>query len=284
MTDDHVLDQGERYDRIADGYGTWWGPVLEPAALELLDFVAPDAATARRVVDVGTGTGTVALAAARRWPSLEVVGVDASEAMLAAARRAAEAARVPEGQPGVTFTRAYADRLPLDDASADLVLSSFVYQLVPSRGRALREAHRILAPGGRLAYVTWLEGATPFAPDAAFDDALEAVGLDPRGDADDDGRAGDVPTPGAAAAQARRAGFRSVAAHAGAVRHDFTPESWLGFLAEFDEQDLFASLDRDLRGRLEEELLHRLRALAPADLRLELPVVYVTGRRSGPAG
>lgn len=275
-----MTDQGERYDRIADGYATWWAPVLAPAALALLDLVADDAAGARRAMDVGAGTGTLALAAAERWPDLAIVAVDASDEMLAVARRAAAARGIPEGAPGVTFTRAYADRLPAGDGSVDLVLSSFVYQLVPSRGRALGEAVRVLAPGGRLGYVTWLEGTVTFPPDAVFDEVLDAIGLDPAaGDGDDDGRAGDVPSVGAAAAQARRAGLRDVRAHAGAARHDFTPESYLGFLADFDEADLFGSLDPDLRARLEGELLARLRGLPPADLRLELPVVYVTGRR-----
>lgn len=280
-----MTDQGERYDRIAHGYATWWAPVLEPAALALLDLVAEDAGRARRAVDVGTGTGTLALAAAERWPELGIVALDASEEMLAAARQAAATRGVPEASPGVTFTRGHADRLPLEDGSVDLVISSFVYQLVPSRGRALREAARILAPGGRLAYVTWLEGDVAFVPDTAFDEALEEVGLDSgRGEDEDDDRAGDVPSIAAGAAQARREGFREVAARAGMARYDFTPETYLGFLAEFDEEDLFRSLARDLRARLEEELLARLRALAPADLRVELPVVYVTGRRSATRG
>lgn len=275
-----MTDQGERYDRIAAGYARWWAPVLRPAALALLDLVASDAAAARTVVDVGTGTGTLASAAAERWPHLEIVAVDASDEMLAAARR-----HRPAAAPGkVTWLAGHADRLPLADASADVVVSSFVYQLVPSRIRALREAARVLRPGGRLGYVTWLAATVEWGPDAALDDALDAVGLDPRGEPEDDGRAGDVPSVRAAAEQARRAGFGEVRAHGGVARHDFTPESAVAFYAEFDEEDRFRSLDRGRRARLEAELLARLRMLSPDDLRLELPVVYLTGRRSGPGG
>lgn len=270
-----MTDQGERYDRIAAGYARWWAPVLRPAALALLDLVAEDASRARTAVDVGTGTGTLATAAADRWRQLEVIAVDASDEMLAAARQHASRA-VSER---VSWLHGRADRLPLPDAAADLVVSSFVYQLVPSRTRALREAVRVLRPGGRLGYVTWLAATVDWAPDAAFDDALEAVGLEPRGDPENDGRAGDVPSARAGATQARRAGLREVRGHEGAVRHDFTPDSYLAFLAEFDEEDRFRALDPERRARLEAELLARLRSLSRDQLRLELPVVYVTGRR-----
>jgi len=282
-----MTDQQARYDRIAEGYATWWAPVLAPAAVALLDLVAADAAHARRLVDVGTGTGTLAIAAAERWPHLEVVAVDASDAMLSGAHRDATVRLGDPSSPArarLRIAQGTADRLPSIADASDLVVSSFVYQLVPSRGRALREARRILRPGGRLAYVTWLDGEVRFAGDRALDEALAAVGLDPRGEVDADGRAGDVPSVRAAADQLRRAGFRGVTAHAGVVRHDFAPRAWLGFLTEFDEEDLFRSLDAGVRARLESELLARLEALSPDELRLELPVVYATGIRPGDGG
>ena len=59
-----MIDQAERYDRIAAGYAQWWAPVLEPRATALLDRAAADVeAGARRLVDIGTGTGTLARAA-----------------------------------------------------------------------------------------------------------------------------------------------------------------------------------------------------------------------------
>jgi SAM-dependent methyltransferase len=282
-----MTDQQARYDRIAEGYATWWAPVLAPAAFALLDLVAAEAQDSRRLVDVGTGTGTLAIAAAARWPHLEILAVDASEAMLSGAHRQAAARLGDPASPARTRLRiaqGTADRLPPDADGSDLVVSSFVYQLVPSRGRALREARRVLRPGGRLAYVTWLDGEVRFAGDRALDEALAAAGLEPRGDLEEDGRAGDVPSVRAAADQLRRAGFRNATAHAGIVRHDFSPRSWLGFLAEFDEEDLFESLDPGARARLEHELLGRLEALSPDELRLELPVVYATGVRPGDGG
>ena len=75
----------------------------------------------------------------------------------------------------------------------------------------------------------------------------------------------------------RNAGVR---ARPDILAHQFTPEAYLGFLARFDDEDLFATLDAGLRARLERELLARLRDLPPDGLRLEYPIVYVTGRRT----
>ena len=77
-----------RYDAAAERYGTWWGPVLAPTAGRLLDRVALPAMDGVRILDVGAGTGLLAIEAIRRWPAARVVGLDASTGMLevAAAR------------------------------------------------------------------------------------------------------------------------------------------------------------------------------------------------------
>jgi len=63
------------------------------------------------------------------------------------------------------------------------------------------------------------------------------------------------------------------------VDHAFTPESFLAFLARFDDEDLFSTMDADTRTAVERELLARLRALPPGGLRLRLPIAYATARR-----
>src|SRR5215831_3182795 len=115
-----------------------------------------------------------------------------------------------------------ADALPFADGAFDLAVTSFVLQLVPSRHRALREIRRVLAPGGRLALVTWLRGGEPFAADAAYDDALEAAGFEPR---EPGGGHDDIESAAAAEAILRRAGFAKATARAEAFAHRFTPES-----------------------------------------------------------
>jgi hypothetical protein len=134
----------------------------------------------------------------------------------------------------------------------------------------------VLRRGGQLAYVTWLRGGTPFAGDDAFDDALVAVGLEPR---ERGGGNDDPASPEAAVAQLRRAGYADARARADLLVHTFTPDGFAGFLARFDEEDLFATMEAATRARLETELLARLRALPPGGLRLALPIVYATARR-----
>jgi SAM-dependent methyltransferase len=166
--------------------------------------------------------------------------------------------------------------LPLDSDSVDAATSSFVYQLVPSRYRALRDARRVLRPGGTLGYVTWLAGGR-FGADEAYDEALEAAGLEP-----EDRTAGheEPDEPGPLVAQLRRAGFAGVSARRGALEHVFTPEGYLEFIARFDDEDRFATLDSGQRAALEADLLRRLRAMDPIGLRMCLPLAYLTGGRS----
>ncbi len=272
----------DRYDRHATSYGRWWAPVLERTALSLLDAVATmvDGDGPARILDVGTGTGVLALAAARRWPSASVVGLDGSAGMLGVARADAERRLPPDALGRLEWRSALAERLPFEDGTFDMAVSSFVYQLVPDRLAALREACRVLVPGGILAYVTWLDADEDFAPQAAFEDLVAEEGLDERFDLDD-GRSGDLASPAAAAAQLRRAGFRDVRARPGWLEHRWTARSYLEFLERYEAADVFDSLDRVGRARLRRRMAERLAVLAAEDLAWRAPVVTAVGRRPG---
>lgn len=272
-----MTEQAERYDRIATGYARWWAPIIAPQAIGVLAHLEPAiAAGARRIVDIGTGTGTLAIAALRRWPDVEVVGVDASSGMAEVA--AAEADRLLDAadRPRFDSRVAFADDMPFDDGHFDVAMSSFVFQLVPNRFRALREAHRVLRSGGTLAYVSWLADTRAFGPDADFDAALEEIGIGAR---DWDDRPGDLTSVDAAIAQLRRAGFSAVSAEAGLLEHQFDVEGYVGFMTTFDEEDLVQSLDPDEREALLAGLRRRLRARPAADLVLRLPTVTARGTR-----
>jgi SAM-dependent methyltransferase len=283
-----MTDQQVRYDLIAEGYATWWSPVHRAATLRLLDEIADEvpgmgtgaASTAGdpgpvRVLDVGCGTGALSVAAAERWPAVTVDGIDSSDGMLAIAR-AHLVERPAAVRERVRYGQAWADRLPFDDGSFDVVVSAFVLQLVPSAPRALREMRRVLRPGGRLASVRWLRGGEPMAADTVYDDALVAAGLEPR---DPGGGHADPASPAAAAAQLRRAGFRGATARATHLEHAFTPEGFVGFMTRFDDEDLFRTMQPAERAALEADLLRRLRALPGEGLRLVMPIVYASGRR-----
>ncbi len=277
-----MSDQSERYDRIATGYARCWAPILTPAVAELLDMADPMLSGGDRILDVGTGTGQLALRAIARWPSVSVVGVDASAAMREMADADADARLAPHDRGRFETVTAFADRLPFEDGAFDAALSSFVFQLVPNRARALRETRRILRPGGLLAYVSWLEDAGRFRPDEILDDVLDEAGVGAR-DGDDrsgDGRAGDVPSVQRATNELRRAGFADAAARPGRLDHRFTVDGYIEFLTDFDEETLFAEMEPDLRARLLVRLRSRLSRLSVAAMTMRFPIVFVTGRRS----
>jgi SAM-dependent methyltransferase len=264
-----------RYDRIAEGYAQHWGPVIRPAAESVLELAPLLQSGAARVLDIGTGTGTLALAALERFPHVVVTGIDPSSAMLEIARREARKRLPPAARTRLRLEVAPAARLPFPAGSFDVAISSFVLQLVPSRAAALREARRVLRRGGQIAWVTWLAGGGSFRGDQVVDDVFDEFGFDPP---EPDGRSGDVSSVGSAATSTRQAGFRGVKATAGELEHRWDAQSYTAFISEFDEQSLFAELDADERRRHEARLLERLGTLSPEELTYRLPIVSVTGR------
>jgi Methylase involved in ubiquinone/menaquinone biosynthesis len=269
------------YDEIADGYARHWGPVIRAGAERVLDRIAPAVGAATMagaeptLLDVGTGTGTLAIAALERWPALQVTGIDPSTGMLDLARRAAED-RLPPGHIGRYRTEVgWADELPFDDGVFDLAVSSFVLQLVRRRAAALREIRRVIRPGGTFAWVAWLRSDRPYEPDRIANEVLDDAGFDPP---EEGGRNGDLPSAAAAAVSMRRAGFSEVRAEVEEVVHAWSPADYLGFLTEFDEESLFAELDARERRDIERKIGRRLRRLTREQLTLRLPVVHAMGR------
>jgi SAM-dependent methyltransferase len=272
-----VTDQQNRYDRIARGYARWWAPVLRPTAIQVLDRLDPVIESGgRRLLDLGTGTATLAIEAVRRWPRVEVVGIDASSEMAAAAEREADQLLSPADRRRFSTKVAFADELPFEEGTFDAAMSSFVLQLVPSRAAVMDELWRVLRPGATFAHVTWVRGHRGYRPDYEFDEALEDVGIEPR---EFDGRGGDFATVEAAASGLRKAGFRRVRAIGGELTYAFDIRSYVGFMEEFDEEDLFQSLDPEVRDKLRATLVKRLNRLSPDAFVLRLPVVHAEGVR-----
>jgi ubiquinone/menaquinone biosynthesis C-methylase UbiE len=273
-----MTEMAERYDRVAQGYAQWWAPVLAPAVARLIDRAEPWLGEGSiRVIDIGTGTGQLAFATIARWPAVSVIGVDASSGMR---DTALALARANLGKAAVRFEAevAFADSLPFADGAFDLALSSFVFQLVPNRARALREARRVLRPGGVLAFVSWLQDNRAFAPDVIFDEVLDSMGIGAR---EPEGRSGDLISVERTAGELRRAGFSDVNAERETLAHRFTIEGYLAFLSEFDEESLFDELNRKERAHLLSTMRRRLSALSNADMTMRFPIVFASGRHSG---
>jgi len=100
------------------------------------------------VRDLGSGAGADVLISARRVaPTGQAIGLDVTDELLELARRNA-------GQAGVDnadFLKGYIEDIPLPDASVDVVISNCVINLSADKPRVLREAARVLRPGGRFA-------------------------------------------------------------------------------------------------------------------------------------
>lgn len=100
------------------------------------------------VLDLGSGAGADVLISARRvGPSGRAIGLDMTDEMLELARRNAQEA----GAANADFLQGHIEDVPLPDASVDVVISNCVINLSGDKDQVLREAARVLRPGGRFA-------------------------------------------------------------------------------------------------------------------------------------
>jgi len=125
--------------RMFDGLAPTWETRIGPHHLWALDLALAEVSPPRRVLDLGTGTGVVALALADRYPEAEILGIDLSPGMIDEARR-----KVPSELAGrVGFEVGDASALGSPDAAFDLAVLS---NMIPFFG----ELARVVAPGGTL--------------------------------------------------------------------------------------------------------------------------------------
>jgi arsenite methyltransferase len=113
-------------------------PIFEPT-LSLMDVRPTD-----RVLDLGCGSGWATRLVAKRFRPKKIVGVDISDEMV---RRAAEQS---QGIANIEFKQGAAEKIPLPDASVDKVFSIESFYYWPDQMAGLKEAKRVLVPGGKL--------------------------------------------------------------------------------------------------------------------------------------
>lgn len=123
------------------------------------------------VLDLGSGAGADVLISARRvGRSGRVIGLDMTDEMLDLARRNALEAGVTNAQ----FVKGYIEQIPLPDDSVDVVISNCVLNLSGNKTQVIREAARVLKPGGRFAISDVI--ADPDMDDATREDMRQWTG------------------------------------------------------------------------------------------------------------
>src|SRR4051794_35601595 len=134
---------------IPEAYNRYLGPLLfEPFARDIAARVAKLEPTS--VLEIAAGTGLVTRRLLEALPRVRrLTATDLNEPMLAYAR-----ARIG-GNPPLQWRRADALDLPFDDGEFDAVVCQFGIMFFPDKPRAMREFHRVLAPGGDLLFSVW---------------------------------------------------------------------------------------------------------------------------------
>jgi demethylmenaquinone methyltransferase/2-methoxy-6-polyprenyl-1,4-benzoquinol methylase len=150
----HIARRYDWFDHLVSGGSDY---LWRPRALWALDRRRRERPT-RRILDIGCGTGDLAVLAAHRFPHAQVIGEDFTRAMLA---RAAARNDLPGLDGRVSFGRASALRLPFRDGTFDVVMSAFVFRNLPRLPDAIAELRRVIAPGGTL---LTLEITEPISP------------------------------------------------------------------------------------------------------------------------
>lgn len=133
------MEVARRYDREA---GVWARYVSK----SFVSVVERWGVSSGRVLDVGTGTGMLAIEFAKGIPTVEVVGLDLSDVALELARDNAQKSRASSR---VSFERGDAEDMPFEDDTFDLVISGNTLHLLKNPVRMLNEIQRVLKPGGR---------------------------------------------------------------------------------------------------------------------------------------
>ena len=147
----------EGWQRLSQGYHHHWEELTTQAVPRLL--AAAEVAKGLHVLDIACGPGYVSGAAAA-WGAT-TVGIDFSENMIALARSVFTE---------LDFRIADAEDLPFAEHSFDVVLINYGVLHFPDPDKALAEAHRVLMPGGRLAFTNWAP-----AEDSAITIAMNAI-------------------------------------------------------------------------------------------------------------
>jgi ubiquinone/menaquinone biosynthesis C-methylase UbiE len=147
------------FNTVAEGYDHPSLPFFPQTAQRMWKHLSPEPNAC--CLDVATGTGVMALEAARHLPAGSVVGVDLSDGMLRQARAKAQAQQLRNA----TFRQMDVDDLDFPQDHFDIVTCSFGLFFMGDMEGAMRRLAHTVKPGGQIAISSFTETAfSPFAP------------------------------------------------------------------------------------------------------------------------
>jgi ubiquinone/menaquinone biosynthesis C-methylase UbiE len=136
------------YRQLAADYDRRWEKYIDVSLSRVLSFA--DFRGDERVLDAPCGTGELALRLVKRWPNLDVVGVDLSTEML-------DQAKSKHADGRVEWVEADAKSMPFDDRSFDAAICANGFHYFPEPDRYLAEFRRVIRPGGTLYLLDWCD-------------------------------------------------------------------------------------------------------------------------------
>jgi ubiquinone/menaquinone biosynthesis C-methylase UbiE len=240
-----------------DGYELQMGRWSRRLAPLFADFTGVTGA--KRILDVGCGTGSLSFCLARNPEIVSVRGLDFSPAYINHAKHLNSDARL-------SFQVGDACALPFPDASFDLTLSMLVLQFIPQADLAVREMRRVTRPGGTVAAATWDTRGSLVSLRMIFDIAamLDRNGNELRGRA----YTRPMSRPGDLARAWREAGLADVVQEMLTIRMDFT--SFADFWTPAEGEDGPVA-----------EYVRTLDVAARAKLRAMVELAYLDGESDG---
>jgi ubiquinone/menaquinone biosynthesis C-methylase UbiE len=255
------------YSQRAAAYARFWAPVINPMANPLL-FAMP-LASARQILDVGTGTGALWPLIQSAAPGAKLYGVDRAEGMLR------EGDDLLRGSVSVMD----AENLGIRPAVFDAALLLFVLFHVPDPLCALREIHRTLRTGGSLGLVVW--GEDPGLPGSTlWAEELDRLGApaDPRDSSVM--RQSWMDTPDKLADLLKSAGFIANQLWTQRFVHDWTVENLLETQTECGlPSRRLSSLSAESRDACVNRVRSGMESLAASELEYRVEIIYAVAHR-----
>ena len=265
------VEWSERMERYAQRAA----PRLRSFAAAMVALLPPP--VEGRVLDVATGTGLVAVEAAKRvGPGGTVLATDFLPAWEPYVRKSASEA----GVTNVIFAAMSAEALDLPEASFDVVYCQFGLMFMPEPVLALREMRRVLRPGGRIGITVW---SVPEKVGLFLVTRIVGPAVPPAG-----GEAPPSPmsmgAPGLIEGLISEAGFRAIVVNRVTMSHEIAdPETeWQAWREDFTTPDGggLANLSEAEQQRLHDEVIAALERFRDGDtVRVPSEAVVVTATR-----